>query len=55
VDRLFLFYAPKIAGHDKVPFAAAETLPNLLPRETLLSQFGPDFAANLLIRDHFDS
>src|SRR5262249_48051813 len=31
VDRLFLFYAPKIAGHCKVPFSLAKTSPVLRP------------------------
>jgi len=55
VDRVFLFYAPKIVGHSKVPFAAGKTLPALHPRETLLAQFGPDFAADHLLHNHFDS
>jgi len=59
VDRLFLFYAPKIAGHNKAPFfsqiAAKKTLPNLQPRETLIQQFGPDLAADLLLHNHFSS
>jgi diaminohydroxyphosphoribosylaminopyrimidine deaminase/5-amino-6-(5-phosphoribosylamino)uracil reductase len=55
VDRLFLFSAPKIAGHAKVPFVAGKTLPALRPRETLLAQFGADFAADFLLHNHFDS
>jgi diaminohydroxyphosphoribosylaminopyrimidine deaminase / 5-amino-6-(5-phosphoribosylamino)uracil reductase len=59
VDRLFLFHAPKIAGHTKVPFAVpsagARTRPALHPRETQLLQFGGDFAADLLLHNHFDS
>jgi diaminohydroxyphosphoribosylaminopyrimidine deaminase/5-amino-6-(5-phosphoribosylamino)uracil reductase len=55
VDRLFLFYAPKIAGHPKVPLAAGKTLPILHPRETLLTQFGSDFAADILLHNHFNS
>jgi diaminohydroxyphosphoribosylaminopyrimidine deaminase/5-amino-6-(5-phosphoribosylamino)uracil reductase len=55
VDRLFLFYAPKLAGHAKVPFAAGKTLPALHSRETLLQQFGPDYAADLLLHNHFAS
>jgi len=52
VDRLFLFYAPKLAGHARVPFASTKT-PALHPRETVLQQFGPDFAADLLLHSHF--
>jgi diaminohydroxyphosphoribosylaminopyrimidine deaminase / 5-amino-6-(5-phosphoribosylamino)uracil reductase len=59
VDRLFLFYAPKIAGQTKVPFAVPsavnKALPALRPRETLLAQFGPDLAADLLLHNRFDS
>jgi diaminohydroxyphosphoribosylaminopyrimidine deaminase/5-amino-6-(5-phosphoribosylamino)uracil reductase len=59
VDRLFLFYAPKIAGHSQVPFAvpsgSKKTLPLLHPRETQLLQFGPNFAADLLLHNHFNS
>jgi len=59
VDRLFLFYAPKIAGHSQVPFAVPsgsnKTLPLLHPRETQLLQFGPNFAADLLLHNHFNS
>jgi len=57
VDRLFLFYAPKIAGHTKAPFlssfSSAKNLPDLQPRETLIQQFGPDLAADLLLHTHF--
>jgi diaminohydroxyphosphoribosylaminopyrimidine deaminase / 5-amino-6-(5-phosphoribosylamino)uracil reductase len=55
VDRLFLFYAPKLAGQAKVPFASAKAPPVVQPRETLLQQFGPDFAADLLLHNHFAS
>jgi diaminohydroxyphosphoribosylaminopyrimidine deaminase/5-amino-6-(5-phosphoribosylamino)uracil reductase len=55
VDRLVLFYAPKIAGHTKIPFTLAKALPPIHPRETLLHQFGPDFAADLLLHNHFDA
>jgi diaminohydroxyphosphoribosylaminopyrimidine deaminase/5-amino-6-(5-phosphoribosylamino)uracil reductase len=55
VDRLFLFYAPKIAGHQKVPFRLGNRGPVLHPRRTSFHPFGPDFAADLLLRSHFDS
>lgn len=54
VDRLVLFYAPKVAGHSKVPFSLAKTRPVLHPLATSFHQFGPDFASNLLLRNHFD-
>jgi len=53
VDRLVLFYAPKIAGHSKVPFSLAKTRPVLHPLSTSFKQLGPDFAANLLLHNHF--
>jgi diaminohydroxyphosphoribosylaminopyrimidine deaminase / 5-amino-6-(5-phosphoribosylamino)uracil reductase len=51
VHKLFLFYAPKIAGENRVPFALAPklnlpTLRNLRPQ-----QFGPDFAIEAYLRD----
>ena len=55
VGRLFLFYAPKLAGHSRVPFASAKTPPALHPRETILQQFGQDFAADLLLHSHFEA
>ncbi len=44
VHKLFLFYAPKIAGENRVPFALAPklSLPPLSSVRTL--QFGPDIA-----------
>lgn len=54
VDRLFLFYAAKIAGHSKVPFSLSKTQPAIYPRGTSFPQFGPDFAADLLLHNHFD-
>ena len=51
VHKLFLFYAPKIAGANRVPFALA---PNLsLPRLTIVrtQQFGPDFATEAYFED----
>jgi len=55
VDRIFLFYAPKIAGHAKTPFALGANLPNLDPHEKTLHEFGPDFAIDALLHNHFDS
>jgi diaminohydroxyphosphoribosylaminopyrimidine deaminase/5-amino-6-(5-phosphoribosylamino)uracil reductase len=44
VDKLFLFFAPKLAGTADTPFARAKKL-SLLPLEkTRLLRFGPDFA-----------
>ncbi len=51
VHKLFLFYAPKIAGANRVPFALS---PNLsLPRLTIVrtQQCGPDFATEAYFED----
>jgi diaminohydroxyphosphoribosylaminopyrimidine deaminase/5-amino-6-(5-phosphoribosylamino)uracil reductase len=44
VDKIFLFYAPKIAGETRVPFATASKLAHPELREVKIQQFGPDFA-----------
>jgi diaminohydroxyphosphoribosylaminopyrimidine deaminase / 5-amino-6-(5-phosphoribosylamino)uracil reductase len=44
VDKLFLFYAPKIAGESRVPFASAPKLQHAPLRDITIHQFGPDFA-----------
>jgi diaminohydroxyphosphoribosylaminopyrimidine deaminase/5-amino-6-(5-phosphoribosylamino)uracil reductase len=51
VHKLFLFYAPKIAGGNRVPFARAPklTLPPL--RIVRTQQFGPDFAIEAYLQD----
>jgi len=51
VHKLFLFYAPKIAGESRVPFALASNLS--LPRLTIVrtQQFGPDFAIEAYLQD----
>lgn len=54
-DRLFLFFAPKLAGHAKAPFAQGPPLKELRLREKTLHEFGPDFAVDALLRDHFDA
>jgi diaminohydroxyphosphoribosylaminopyrimidine deaminase / 5-amino-6-(5-phosphoribosylamino)uracil reductase len=51
VHRLFLFYAPKIAGENRVPFALAPKL-NLPPlRNVRTRQFGPDIAVEADLQD----
>jgi diaminohydroxyphosphoribosylaminopyrimidine deaminase/5-amino-6-(5-phosphoribosylamino)uracil reductase len=51
VHKLFLFYAPKIAGQNRVPFALAPKL-NLPPLSTVRTQqFGPDFAVEAYLHD----
>ena len=44
VYKLFLFYAPKIAGESRVPFALAPDLVDLPLQKAKFHQFGPDFA-----------
>ena len=53
VDRLFLFYAPKVAGHTRVPFAAGISGMELNPRETALHASGSDSAVDMLLQSHF--
>src|SRR5438128_7493321 len=51
VHKLFLFYAPKIAGENRVPFAIASKL-NLPPlRNVRTQQFGPDIAIEAHLQD----
>jgi diaminohydroxyphosphoribosylaminopyrimidine deaminase / 5-amino-6-(5-phosphoribosylamino)uracil reductase len=53
VHRLFLFYAPKIAGNNRVPFALAPSLA-LPPLRNIRTQgFGPDIALEAYLRDPF--
>jgi diaminohydroxyphosphoribosylaminopyrimidine deaminase/5-amino-6-(5-phosphoribosylamino)uracil reductase len=44
VDKVFLFYALKIAGETRVPFATASKLAHPELRDVKFQQFGPDFA-----------
>jgi diaminohydroxyphosphoribosylaminopyrimidine deaminase/5-amino-6-(5-phosphoribosylamino)uracil reductase len=57
VDRLFLFYAPKILGEGSVPFVASaekgHTHVALTARHLLLHQFGDDFAVEGYLRDPY--
>ena len=51
VDKLFLFYAPKIAGDNRVPFAVAPNL-KLPPLQNVRTyQFGSDLAIEAYLRD----
>ena len=53
VHKLFLFYAPKIAGQNRVPFALAPGLA-LPPLRNIRTQgFGPDIAMEAYLRDAF--
>jgi diaminohydroxyphosphoribosylaminopyrimidine deaminase / 5-amino-6-(5-phosphoribosylamino)uracil reductase len=44
VDKIFLFYAPKIAGKTHLPFALAPKLAHPPLKDVRIQQFGPDFA-----------
>ncbi|MGA9641796.1 MAG: bifunctional diaminohydroxyphosphoribosylaminopyrimidine deaminase/5-amino-6-(5-phosphoribosylamino)uracil reductase RibD [Terriglobales bacterium] len=58
VDKLFLFYAPKILGEGAVPFVASGGPGHahvvLSPRHVRLHQFGEDFAVEGYLRDLWD-
>jgi diaminohydroxyphosphoribosylaminopyrimidine deaminase/5-amino-6-(5-phosphoribosylamino)uracil reductase len=51
VDKLMLFYAPKIAGDNRVPFALAPKLAHPSLQNIRISQFGPDFAVEGYLHD----
>jgi diaminohydroxyphosphoribosylaminopyrimidine deaminase / 5-amino-6-(5-phosphoribosylamino)uracil reductase len=51
VDKLLLFYAPKIAGDDRVPFAHASKLSSAPLQGVRIHQFGPDFVVEAYLRD----
>ena len=44
VDKVFLFYAAKIAGETHVPFALAPKLAHAQLKDVRIQRFGPDFA-----------
>ena len=44
VHKLVLFYAPKIAGENRIPFAIAPKLAHAPLESVSVRQFGPDFA-----------
>jgi diaminohydroxyphosphoribosylaminopyrimidine deaminase/5-amino-6-(5-phosphoribosylamino)uracil reductase len=51
--KLFLFYAPKIAGENRVPFALAPKLASQLLQNVQIHQFGPDFALEAHLSNNF--
>src|SRR6266481_5961369 len=51
VDKLFLFYAPKVAGDNRVPFAHASKFSAAPLQSVRIHQFGPDFAVEAYLRD----
>lgn len=59
VDKIFLYYAPKIlAGKGSVPFAAGEGFPRMSEaayvKSFRLHRFGEDFAVEGYLRDPYD-
>jgi diaminohydroxyphosphoribosylaminopyrimidine deaminase / 5-amino-6-(5-phosphoribosylamino)uracil reductase len=57
VDKVFLYYAPKIFGHGAVPFIADEALRGRAQclRSYELHRFGEDFAVEGYLRDPYSS
>jgi riboflavin biosynthesis pyrimidine reductase len=55
VDKVFLYYAPKIFGQGAVPFIADETLRGKAQclRRFELHRFGEDFALEGYLRDPY--
>lgn len=53
VDKLFLFYAPKIAGTTGVPLARCPSLALLTLRHVRTQEFGPDIAVEAYLHDVF--
>src|SRR2546425_974831 len=51
VHKLFLFYAPKIAGDNRVPFAIAPNLKMPALQNVRTHQFGPDIGIEAYLRD----
>jgi diaminohydroxyphosphoribosylaminopyrimidine deaminase/5-amino-6-(5-phosphoribosylamino)uracil reductase len=51
VDRLFLFYAPTVAGGGHTPFAAGVTSRHASLRDVSIHKFGRDFAVEGIIHD----
>jgi len=53
VHKLFLFYAPKIAGENHASFALAPKLGPQLLQNVQIHQFGPDFALEAHLGNNF--
>jgi len=53
VDKLFLFYAAKIAGDNRAPFATARNLKLPPLRELRTQQFGPNLAIEAYLHDAY--
>jgi diaminohydroxyphosphoribosylaminopyrimidine deaminase/5-amino-6-(5-phosphoribosylamino)uracil reductase len=55
VNKLVLFYAPKISGDNRVPFALAPKLGLPPLRNPRTQQFGPDFAIEAYLQDVYEN
>jgi diaminohydroxyphosphoribosylaminopyrimidine deaminase/5-amino-6-(5-phosphoribosylamino)uracil reductase len=54
VDKLFLFYAPKLAGRATVPFVSGSVaIPRFRSHRLRQQEFGPDFAVEAWLRDPY--
>jgi diaminohydroxyphosphoribosylaminopyrimidine deaminase / 5-amino-6-(5-phosphoribosylamino)uracil reductase len=51
VDKVFIFYAPVIAGDSRVPFARAAKMVRVPLRRVEIQKFGPDFAVEGMLHD----
>jgi diaminohydroxyphosphoribosylaminopyrimidine deaminase / 5-amino-6-(5-phosphoribosylamino)uracil reductase len=54
VHKLILFYAPKIAGDDRVPFAHGAKLGPSSLQDVRFKQFGPDFTVEAYLRNVYE-
>lgn len=54
VHKLFLFYAPKISGENRVPFALAPKLSLPPLRNVRTQQFGPDISLAAYLQDVYE-
>lgn len=54
VDKLFLYYAPKIFGEHAIPFARLAGFSSISLRNVQLHRFGEDFAVEGYIRDPYE-
>jgi len=54
VHKLILFYAPKIAGDDRVPFAHGAKLGATTLEDVRFKQFGPDFAVEAYLHNVYE-
>jgi diaminohydroxyphosphoribosylaminopyrimidine deaminase / 5-amino-6-(5-phosphoribosylamino)uracil reductase len=53
VDKMFLYYAPKVLGHAAIPFARGANFSAVSLHSIQLHRFGEDFAVEGYIRDPY--